>query len=200
MLSPKEAWETVEALTEVLDNDETEIKLFQEALELQQKIQEIIQKQQALMKRDINTLCSMVEEQKEKMANDADRQEYHQKEKDIKSQMDKMKQLKTQVQQECQSVQEELTRCQREESKLVEEKEAEENKTTKVLPNIRYDLNMYNMICRIRWKYDCGPDEVSGYVCNKKEVKPFTLSTKQNSQFFITNYLWDLIEDGVEIW
>lgn len=29
---------------------------------------------------------------------------------------------------------------------------------------IRYDLNMYNMICRIRWKYDCGPDEVSGCI------------------------------------
>lgn len=55
MLSPKEAWETVEALTEVLENDETEIKLFLEALELEQKIREIIQKQQALMKRDINS-------------------------------------------------------------------------------------------------------------------------------------------------
>lgn len=79
----------------------------------------------------------MVEEQKEKMANDVERHEFHQKEKDIKSQMDKMKELKTEVQQECRKVQEELARCQREESRLVEEKEAEENKTTKVLPNIR---------------------------------------------------------------
>ena len=32
-------------------------------------------------------------------------------------------------------------------------------------------------------------------MCNSKEVKPFAMNSEQNSEFFIANYLWDLMDE-----
>ncbi|XP_071503725.1 uncharacterized protein [Diadema antillarum] len=70
--------------------------------------------------------------------------------------------------------------------------------TTQVLPKTRYNVSLYSCITGVKWDYDCKPDEVKGYVSTSKDVRPFSLDSKQHSRFFITNYLWDLVAAASE--
>lgn len=52
---------------------------------------------------------------------------------------------------------------------------------------------LYTNITQIRWVYDSEPDEVKGIIKKGKDFKSFSLNTKDCSQYFIANYLWDQI-------
>ena len=68
------------------------------------------------------------------------------------------------------------------------------NSKNDVLPKSKYNFSLYTNITHIRWEYDGADDQVKGFVASLKDVKPFCLSSAQNSKFFIANYLWDLID------
>ncbi|XP_050393959.1 kinetochore protein spc24 [Patella vulgata] len=86
----------------------------------------------------------------------------------------------------------------------LEEKEKETYKKTLLdvtknksysLPKAKYNVNLYCNISNIRWQLDSTQDDIKGYVCKKSDVQPFSLNTKQHSKFYVSNYLWDLMEE-----
>ncbi|XP_033628789.1 kinetochore protein spc24-like [Asterias rubens] len=66
--------------------------------------------------------------------------------------------------------------------------------TTEVLPKTRYNVSLYRSATKLTWDYNSQPEDIKGYISTSKDVKPFSLDSRQNSKFFIINYLWDLIE------
>jgi len=56
-------------------------------------------------------------------------------------------------------------------------------------------ISLYSNLSNIRWDYD-EPTLVKGYVSKgeRNDVRPFQLDPSKSSDFFITNYLWELIE------
>lgn len=77
----------------------------------------------------------------------------------------------------------------------IQEKKANiSNNRDEVLPKSKYNFSLYTNITHIRWEYDGVDDRVKGFVASLKDVRPFSLCAKQNSKFFIVNYLWDLID------
>ncbi|XP_072164597.1 uncharacterized protein [Diadema setosum] len=83
-------------------------------------------------------------------------------------------------------------------SELSSMRETVKEDTTQVLPKTRYNVSLYSCITGVKWDYDSKPDEVKGYVSTSKDVRPFSLDSKQHSRFFITNYLWDLVAAASE--
>ncbi|XP_064621024.1 kinetochore protein Spc24-like [Lineus longissimus] len=89
-------------------------------------------------------------------------------------------------------VQELREQCQRlEENKREHARIADQSN---IIRQAKHQSNLYSSVCKIRWQFDSQPDEIKGFVLNSSGVKPFCLNQKENSQFFITNYLWDLME------
>ena len=83
----------------------------------------------------------------------------------------------------------------KEEAEFLHQQQVEiEQKKSSSVPGLRYDVNLFTYLTGIRWQYNCEQHEIKGYVSTAKGVKPFDLSSNENSQFFIANYLWDQIE------
>ena len=77
----------------------------------------------------------------------------------------------------------------------IEQKKIEAQRQSKdIQAKIKYNFSLYTNISRIRWDYNCEEDQVKGFVASLNDVKPFCLDSKQNSKFFMANYLWDLVE------
>ncbi|XP_070568790.1 kinetochore protein spc24-like [Ptychodera flava] len=72
-------------------------------------------------------------------------------------------------------------------------KQVTEN-TTDTLPQTRFKVNLFQKLLGVQWDYNSDPNEVKGYVSTRHDVRPFCLNTQQNSEFFIANHLWDLVE------
>ncbi|PIK51779.1 hypothetical protein BSL78_11303 [Apostichopus japonicus] len=60
-------------------------------------------------------------------------------------------------------------------------------------PKTRYNISLYTCITGIKWDYECPPEQIKGYISTTTDVRPFSLNSQQNSKYFITNYLWDLV-------
>ncbi|XP_022103615.1 kinetochore protein spc24-like [Acanthaster planci] len=97
-------------------------------------------------------------------------------------------------QQEVQAVQRELDHLADLQVKLESHRETVKEQTTDVLPKTRYNVSLYKAATKLTWDFNSQPEEVKGYISTSKDVRPFSLDSRQNSKFFITNYLWDLIE------
>lgn len=102
------------------------------------------------------------------------------------------------IQTEFQAVQREKDAIEEQRAGLLEERERVKEETTHVLPKTRYNISLYTCITGIKWDYECPPEQIKGYVSTSKDVRPFSLSSQQNSKFFITNYLWDLVESACQ--
>ncbi|OWF55909.1 kinetochore protein Spc24-like [Mizuhopecten yessoensis] len=113
----------------------------------------------------------------------------------VQGEVTQAKQSLSRAKEEYEDVQQKIETSKAELNQLVQEREVVEKQTTQSLPKARYDVNLYMNITNIRWQFDSEPEEVKGFVCNKNDVKPFSLNSKQVSKFFISNYLWDLIEE-----
>ncbi|XP_031557630.1 kinetochore protein Spc24-like [Actinia tenebrosa] len=78
--------------------------------------------------------------------------------------------------------------------KLKEKKAEAVNKKIEVLPKTKYYFSLFTNISHIRWDYNCKQDEIKGFIASLNNVKPFCLDERQNSKYFMVNYLWDLID------
>ncbi|XP_048590447.1 kinetochore protein spc24 [Nematostella vectensis] len=86
-----------------------------------------------------------------------------------------------------------------ESKKMLEEKRKEqESETSELLPKTKYNFKLYTNISHIRWNYESEDDHIAGFIACLKNVKPFDLNAKQNSEYFIANYLWDMIETSID--
>ncbi|XP_076030233.1 kinetochore protein spc24-like [Oratosquilla oratoria] len=79
---------------------------------------------------------------------------------------------------------------------LAQEKETAHEEVSTSLPAIKKGFETLAMISHIKWDYTAPPDQVKGFVVRQKQhdVIPFQLDKNSNSQYFITNYLWQQIE------
>ncbi|XP_071841617.1 kinetochore protein spc24-like [Apostichopus japonicus] len=97
------------------------------------------------------------------------------------------------VQNGVQDSQRQLYELEEKESRLVEQREIVKEETTQILPKTRYNISLYTCITGIKWDYECPPEQIKGYISTTTDVRPFSLNSQQNSKYFITNYLWDLV-------
>ncbi|XP_059177958.1 uncharacterized protein LOC131957228 [Physella acuta] len=84
-----------------------------------------------------------------------------------------------------------------EEAKETLKNMAQQHKDNRAYPSARYAVNLYREISKITWQIDDGkPHEIKGFVSSRKSgVKSFCFDSQKQSQFFITNSLWDLAKD-----
>ncbi|CAL1528440.1 unnamed protein product [Lymnaea stagnalis] len=72
---------------------------------------------------------------------------------------------------------------------MQEEKENNKNRA-------RSAVNIYREISQITWQKSEKPGEIKGFICTKPdEIKTFCFDETKQSQFFITNSLWEMTED-----
>ncbi|XP_069124868.1 kinetochore protein Spc24-like isoform X2 [Argopecten irradians] len=116
-------------------------------------------------------------------------------EESVQGEVTQAKQSLIKSKEEYEEIRQKLEASKAEMNQLMKEREVVEKQTTQSIPKARYDVNLYLNITNIRWQFDSEPEEVKGFVCNKNDVKPFSLNSTQVSKFFIANYLWDLIEE-----
>ncbi|WAQ97109.1 SPC24-like protein [Mya arenaria] len=83
-----------------------------------------------------------------------------------------------------------------EREQLSEERERQENETKVNIPIRKEEISLYTCISKIRWDFNTPKHEVKGYVSRKGSVKPFCFDNRKTSQFFITNALWDAMQEN----
>lgn len=79
--------------------------------------------------------------------------------------------------------------------RLLEEKDRLENETAIQLPKKREEVNLYRVMSNIHFDFDGAKDEIKGYISNTRDRKTFSFDTNKCSQFFITNSLWDSMNE-----
>lgn len=114
----------------------------------------------------------------------------------VKEEAAAAQELKSQVSQQVAALRSKLTETERSADTLAEERSKKKEETTQDVANLRYKINLYSHVAKIKWDYSADPDDIRGYITNKDKVTPFQLSKKQNSRFFIANHLWDLMDSS----
>jgi len=97
---------------------------------------------------------------------------------------------------ECIKLESAMEKLNLEQENIKRAKQQVEKESIVDVPRVKDALTLYASISNIRWDYDT--DAVKGYasVAESKhpEVRPFNLDPTKHSKFYITNYLWDLME------
>ncbi|XP_013411178.1 kinetochore protein Spc24 [Lingula anatina] len=193
MPGTEEARSIVSELITVLNQDE-ELTKLQAAGEIVDKINQLRRAQEEAIRNDIHALSTMIDEEESLVAGSQSDEALDKGMGELAAQMEQAQQHKSHVAQELATTKGNIEQMKSLKEDVEAKKEQVKHKTTEALPKLRHDVNLYHSISNIRWQYDCEPDEIKGYLCNKHDVKPFSMNSKQNSQFFIVNYLWDLME------
>lgn len=180
----------------LLHNQEDEQEGIEKIGDTHEQLKLLRQAQQQQIKQDIQGLLALKTEEEQQIQQKLREVESSQESQlaELAANVDQAAEHRQAVNQQLQAVKQQSEQSQAEQQALQQEKERIQRNTTQDLPKLRYDVNLYNNITRIRWQYDCEASDIKGYACNKNDVKPFSLNSKQNSQFFIANYLWDIME------
>lgn len=183
-----------EQLLAVLVGDNTETATLQSVKEISQQVATLRQKQLQQIKSAILYLT-----QSKHAGDGADStvttDDLAQLEIDMKGQVEALQSQSAKISGECQQLKEQLAKAQSDLKALQDQRQEQRNVQAAALPKARCDVNLYSNITNLRWQFQSEPHEIKGYICNKNDVKTFNLNTQQVSQFFITNFLWDLIEE-----
>lgn len=59
--------------------------------------------------------------------------------------------------------------------------------------NVNRELALYKKLTHVRWHEDPDPGKVKGVVSEKTDARVFDLDKDKYSQFFVTNYIWNLM-------
>ncbi|XP_071943015.1 kinetochore protein Spc24-like [Antedon mediterranea] len=187
-----------EIITEVIKclNNQEDCEKLRLTSQIWQKMEARRQAQEQQIKVDIKELLALKEERERSIVDEESNAEYQKEKAGIELQIRQVSMQKSAAEQGLKSVQEAVQKKREEKENLVLHKAKVTEETTEVLPKTRYIISLYKNISKICWEYDCEPEEIKGYVSTAKDVRPFFLDARQNSSFFITNYLWDLIESA----
>ncbi|XP_046557364.1 kinetochore protein Spc24-like [Haliotis rubra] len=180
-----------------LDKDNEDKKMIDDMKEMWTDIQQQRQKQHKHIQTAIEELIGLKEEelQKNPGAGEQDAGEHMVEERKLKQQIQNTKTTKEETEHECEAKNANLEQLQQQRQQLKAERDRIKDETNISLPKARYDVNLYSHITNIRWRYDCQPNEVIGYMCDKNSVRPFSFDRNQVSDSFTVNYLWDLMEE-----
>ncbi|KAK7507848.1 hypothetical protein BaRGS_00000813 [Batillaria attramentaria] len=184
-----------EQLLTVLVGDDTEAVTLQNVQEIAHQVAALRQKQLQQLKDDVSYLTSSTGLKSDGAASDSTTEDLAQLEADLKEQVEALQAQSGRITGECQHLKEQLAKAQSELKALEDQRQGVKDAKAAALPKARCDVNLYSNITNLRWQFQCEPHEVKGYICNNSDVKTFNLNTQQVSRFFITNYLWDLIEE-----
>lgn len=145
------------------------------------------------VKDEIKALAESLEERRHEAAGDKVKLQ-EQETQQVKKELAQAVEHRTQAAKHLEQIAGQQESCDRQSQALQKKKIDVEKQTSVALPRTRHDVNLYSYLTCIRWQYDCEPHEVKGYISSKNKAKTFALNTQLNSQFFITNYLWDQLE------
>ncbi|CAL4193187.1 unnamed protein product, partial [Meganyctiphanes norvegica] len=69
-----------------------------------------------------------------------------------------------------------------------------------MLPKIKNEFEIFGGVSHLKWDYNAQDNLVKGVIFRpeKKDLVPFELDHNTHSQYFITNYLWNLIGQDEE--
>ncbi|KAI8506796.1 kinetochore-associated Ndc80 complex subunit spc24 [Branchiostoma belcheri] len=184
------------------------------------KINQLREEQQEDVKKTIQALLAVSEEEEQKVKSISQSEEgYHRKEAELeaeKSQAEKHRQQAEQGVQypfmgivlvvECMMLaltyshipDGKVEKLKEEQAAVSKRKETVKQNTTEALPDVRYLATLYSNVTKLKWDFSGGPDDIKGFVTCKSDVKPFSLNSKQNSKFFVANYLWDLMDESFD--
>ncbi|KAK7111495.1 kinetochore protein spc24-like [Littorina saxatilis] len=184
-----------EQLLTVLVGDNTEAATMHNIHEISRQVIAIRQKQMQQMKEDVEYLTREVGVSDGAGDSNSTPDDLASIETLLQNKVEAVSTQSSTVIRECQQLKEGLTKAQRELETLKEQRQSQKDAITAALPKARCDANLYSNITNLRWQFNTEPHEVKGYICNNAGVKTFNLNSQEVSRFFITNYLWDLIEE-----
>nr|XP_033778932.1 kinetochore protein Spc24 [Geotrypetes seraphini] len=65
--------------------------------------------------------------------------------------------------------------------------------TTIATPSAVYRAQLYHLVTKIQWDYDCDPTLIKGVHYNGDVAQPINIDSTQHSKTFICDYLWSLV-------
>ncbi|XP_061169105.1 kinetochore protein Spc24-like [Saccostrea echinata] len=172
-----------------------ETELTEKCAGIIREIRHLQQKQREQLKQQIQDLINQEELEMENVKEDGEKTETIHQVHSVQEQIKAEREHLGEVTKKCEELKKTLQNQREEQKRLTAEEQKAKHNSTHTLPKIKYDVQLYNTLTSIRWQYDCEPDEIKGYICNKNDIKPFSLNGKQVSKFFIANYLWDMMEE-----
>ncbi|CAH1250747.1 SPC24 [Branchiostoma lanceolatum] len=159
------------------------------------KINQLRETQEEDVKKTIQALLAINEDEEQKVKSISQSEEvYQQKEAELEAEKSQAERQRQQAEQGVQSLMGKLEKLKDEQEAVSKQKETVKQNTTEALPDVRYLTTLYSNVTKLKWDFSSGPDDIKGFVTCKSDVKPFLLNSKQNSQFFVANYLWDLMD------
>ena len=73
-----------------------------------------------------------------------------------------------------------------------------EKETSTSIPDRKNIFDLYTITTGIRWNFSSADNEIRGYVSGNNDIKPFSLNTEEHDNFYVSNYLWDVIESAFQ--
>ncbi|XP_072046090.1 kinetochore protein spc24-like [Amphiura filiformis] len=174
--------------------EQSDMMQLQESGQLRERLQELEEVQTHNLKKIIQGYVSLKDKEQAIVMSNQANQEVNQELMEAGKVLEEKSKQKNVMEKECRALQGQLDQLEEEQQRLQEQRDVVKEETTEIMPKTRYNVGLYGCATKLNWDYTAKPDEVKGYVCSKKDVRPFSLDSKQHSKFFITNYLWDLIE------
>ncbi|XP_078663047.1 kinetochore protein spc24-like [Branchiostoma floridae x Branchiostoma belcheri] len=163
------------------------------------KINQLREEQQEDVKKTIQALLAVSEEEEQKVKSISQSEEgYQRKEAELEAEKSQAEKQRQQAEQGVQSLMGKVEKLKEEEAAVSKQKETVKQNTTEALPDVRYLATLYSNVTKLKWDFSGGPDDIKGFVTCKSDVKPFSLNSKQNSKFFVANYLWDLMDESFD--
>ncbi|XP_078582878.1 uncharacterized protein LOC144865777 [Branchiostoma floridae x Branchiostoma japonicum] len=160
------------------------------------KTNQLREKQEEDVKKTIQALLAMNEDEEQNVKSISQSEGgIQQKEAELEAEKCHAEKQRQQAEQGVQSLMGKLEKLKEEKEAVGKQKETVKQSTTEALPDVRYLATLYTNVTKLKWDFSCGPDEIKGFVTCKSDVKPFSLNSKQNSLFFVANYLWDLMDE-----
>jgi len=163
---------------------------------LGQETASLFQKKQENLKETIRELTSRVKSAEEEASRKEPETAHRQRMEQIDSEKQKTVQNIQDMKTECIKLESAIEKLNLEQENLKKTKQQIDKETIIDVPRVKDALTLYASISNIRWDYDT--DTVKGYasVVESKhpKVRPFNLDPTKHSKFYITNYLWDLME------
>ncbi|XP_076366050.1 kinetochore protein Spc24-like isoform X2 [Tachypleus tridentatus] len=141
----------------------------------------------------LKALQACCQEEKNKLKDVSIQEIYIKKIEKLQAELDSKRELLDKIKVACSELKEAIKQKEDEKNQLDKRLEEVKERNFEAIPALRKELMLYTKITGLRWDYDSSEDEIKGLIKSSTEVKPFSLNLNQNSQFFITNHLWDLI-------
>ncbi|KAK3602573.1 hypothetical protein CHS0354_020633 [Potamilus streckersoni] len=194
-MSYEEVLKHSEELLTVFTNDKLEEELLKKIKTTLTEIHEIRRKQNEKVKQEIQALLEEADKESSQLQQLKDEGKIDRRVEERRKEVEESQQQQQKLVKECEEMSKTLEKSQQDQNRLQEELQRIQINSTQALPEMRYIVNLFSNLTGITWHFDSSEDKLEGFTCSKSDVKPFSLDSTKVSPFFISNYLWDMIEE-----